>query len=282
MKDQFLFVKKKPWLYFILVFLVSCSSSDNPRPLGLQQQHSGEYVYRVHDEYLFKVPLPEPVSPTPYVWETNVIGGCPKITKEYFRCKGSSLNPVHTVQRSKQIDHYNDCSGSHSLPLRDNNEFIYPILIDLLNYIQATTNCRVVITCGHCCPEHQAYSDSSPQNRYSKHMIGAEVAFYVQGMENTPEKISKLIQDYYKTEPKYENHVDYTQFKPYENNDTNTTIIPVYNKEIFLKIYKENEGRNFDNRHPYPYISVQVRYDFERKEKVVYNWNLAHRNYLRY
>lgn len=281
MKDPFLFVKKKTGLLFsLLLFLCSCSSSDNPFPSGLQQ-HTGEYLYRIHDEYLFKVPPPEPVAPIPYVWETNLIGGCPKITKEYFRCKGSSLNPVRLVQKVKQVDHYIDCGGGHSLPLKDNKEFVYPILIDLLNHIQARTNCKVVITCGHCCPDHQAYSDPSPQNQYSKHMIGAEVAFYVQGMENSPEKISQLIQNYYKTEPKYENHSDYVQFKPYEKNDANTSITPIYNKEIFLKIYKENEGRNFDNRHPYPYIAIQVRYDFEAKERVVYAWNLAHRNYLR-
>jgi hypothetical protein len=51
---------------------------------------------------------------------------------------------------------------------------------------------------------------------------------------------------------------------------------------VFVKIYRENEGRNFDNQHAYPYISIQVRYDREKKQRVLYSWDLATHNYLRW
>jgi len=286
MNAAWIFVKMNRVTYTLLIllsfFLVGCSSSDHPFPLDLQQK--GEYLYRMHDEYHFKIPPPEFVKAQRYVWERNLTGGLPKITKEYFRCKGSNLNPVRIVQNEKEVKHCYDCGGSekHSLPLKGGEEFIYPILIDLLNDLQEQTHCKVVITCGHSCPEHHTYSDSTNQNLYSKHMIGAEVAFYVQGMENSPQVIAQLIQDYYKKNEKYENKNEYTFFQTYDKGDTQVTTKPLFNKEIFLKIYKANEGRNFDNRHPYPYLAIQVRYDFDLKTKVVYTWNLAHRNYLRW
>ncbi|EFB42231.1 MULTISPECIES: hypothetical protein [Parachlamydia] len=271
--------------YFLVIFVLgilsSCSSPDQP----LDSQHGyqkGEYLYRVHDEYLFTIHPPEAAQAQVYPWEKNVIGGCPKITKEFFRCKGSGLNPEHVVQNEKETKRFYDCGGKHSLPLREGEEFIYPVLIDLLNHIQAKTNSKVVITCGHSCPDHHAYSDQTPDNRYSKHMIGAEVAFYVQGMENSPEVIIDLIKDFYKNEPKYLNKNEYTEFKAYEKDDTNVVTRPIYNKEIYIKIFKETEGRNFDNRHPYPYIAIQVRHDFDQKTKVAYSWNAAYRNYLRW
>ena len=30
--------------------------------------------------------------------------------------------------------------------------------------------------------------------------------------------------------------------------------IPWFNKEIFIKLYRKSEGRDGDNRHPYPYL----------------------------
>jgi hypothetical protein len=291
MNAAWIFVKMYRVMYkfFILIFLSfflgSCSSSDHPFPLEMHKQNQkGEYLYRKHDEYHFKIPPPEFVKAQQYVWETNLTGGLPKITKEYFRCKGSHLNPARIVPAEKEAKYYYDCGGSekHSLPLKAGEEFIYPILIDLLNELQEQTHCKVVITCGHSCPEHHTYADLTNKNLYSKHMIGAEVAFYVQGMETSPEVIAQLIQDFYKKQAKYENKKEYTFFQTYEKDDAGVSTKPLYNKEIFLKIYKEDEGRNFDNRHPYPYLAIQVRYDFDLKTKVVYTWNLAHRNYLRW
>lgn len=244
----------------------------------------GEYIYRVHDEHLFKISSPERKIADSYPWERGLTGNIPRITKEFFRCKGSNLNPVHTEQQKGELVRYFDCGGAekHSLPLRENKEFIYPILMDLLNYIQTKTMKKVVITSGHRCPEHNVYVDSSIPNQFSKHLIGAEVSFYVQGLEDKPESIIKHIQEYYKVTPKYEGQSDFIEFKRYEKDDVNVETQPWYNKEVFVKLFKKKEGRNFDNRHPYSYISVQVRYDWDTKEKVIYTWDLAFHNYLRH
>jgi hypothetical protein len=274
---------------FVIVLLLAfcctaCSQGDDASKHRLANRfQKAEYIYRMHDERLFSIPEPEIQTLDPYPWESGHASSHPKISKEYFRCKGSSLNPVHISQEKGEVVRYYDCGGAekHSLPLRDQKEFIYPILIELVNYIQAKTQKRVVITSGHRCPEHNLYVDSSMSNRYSKHTMGAEVSFYVQGLEENPESVIKLIQEYYKETSKYQGQKDYLEFQRYEKSDSNVATQPWFNKEIFIKLFKKKEGRNFDNRHPYPYVSLQVRHDFEKNEKVVYTWDKANNNYLR-
>lgn len=244
----------------------------------------GEYIYRLDNDRQFVVPPPVKRLNGSYPWD-NGTEQLPKITKEYFRCKGSQLNPVRTAEQNGEVVRFYDCGGvqKHSLPLRDNKEYIYPVLINVLNYVQTRTGKRVVITSGYRCPEHNAYVDSSKGNQVSKHMIGAEVSFYVQSMENKPETIVKIVQDYFKAnKTQYKDQKDFVEFKRYEKGDTNVSTQPWYNKEIFIKLYGKKEGRDFDNRHPYPYISIQVRHDLEKNERVIYDWNTAFRNYLRY
>lgn len=266
------------YLLFLLLLLTGCAAKDEEAETLRKLNQKGEFIYRKHDEFLFVASLPTSVPQEPYPWEKGLVGNFPKITKEFFRCKGSNLNPVHIVQQKEEIARFYDCGGSekHSLPLRDNKEFIYPILIDLLNYIQAKTNKRVVITSGYRCPEHNTYVDSTPENQFSKHQIGAEVSFYVQGLEDRPHTIVNLIKTFYADHPKK----DFQEFKTYDK-PANTSTPPIMNKEIFIKIFKKSEGRNFDNRHPYPYISLQVRFDRDRNEKVIYTWPAANNNYLR-
>ncbi len=268
----------------LLSLLAGCSSSEDPAIEKLRTlNQKGEFIYRKHDEYVFNPSPPEKVLLEAYPWEKGVVGSLPKISKEFFRCKGTNLNPVRIVQQKEEVIRYYDCGGAekHSLPLRDGKEFIYPILIELLNEIQAKTGKRVVITSGHRCPDHNLYVDSSKENQFSKHMIGAEVSFYVQGMEERPEVVVKIIQEYYKRHPKYKERKEFAEFSRYEKEDTNVSTPPWMNKEIFVKIFRKKEGRNFDNRHPYPYISIQVRWDDEKQEKVIYTWDKANHNYLR-
>ncbi len=243
-----------------------------------RQNVQKEKIYRHHGETRYLTFGLQPKERAKYPWEMTHSGKHLKISKEFFRCKGSSLNPPHTD--AKDPAHSFDCVGSqrHSLPMRENREFIYPILIDLLNYVQAKTECKVIVTCGHRCPAHNNYSDSSSYNRDSKHMIGAEVDFYVQGMEHRPEEIVRLIMDYYR-EDKDKNYVEFRRF---ERDTMNISTPPWYNKEIFVKLYKKNEGRDFDNRHPYPYLSIQVRHDRERNESVTCDWQKAFNGYCRY
>ncbi|HRD54914.1 MAG TPA: hypothetical protein PLC42_00805 [Parachlamydiaceae bacterium] len=271
-------------ILLILLFFAACSSKDSDENSS-QITQKAEFIYRTHQErYFTKSPLKKQ-KPKPYPWEIGMNGKYPPITKEYFRCKGSSLNPPRSPSQNEldKSTQFYDCGGSerHSLPLKDGKEFVYPILMDLLNYLQLKTEKRVVITCGHRCPDHNNYSDPAKENQYSKHMLGAEVSFYIQGMEEDPEAVLELLQEYYNLKKEYAKNPDFIEFKTYEKNDTNVSTPPIYNKEIFIKLFKKTEGRNFDNRHPYPYISIQVRYDKEKNERVTYSWKEAHQNFLR-
>lgn len=243
----------------------------------------GEYISRMHDDHLEIAPL-EKRELSVYPWENKYVGNFPKITKEYFRCKGECLNPNKPIMQTGGTIYVADCEGirQHSLPLRNHKEFIYPVLIQLLNYIQAKTEKQVIITSGYRCPCHNRYVDPSPKNQYSKHMIGAEVDFYVRGMENAPEKIIDLLQAYFQENPTYQGLAEYCEFQRWEKSECDVSTRPWYNKEVFIKLYKANEGRNFDNAHSHPYIAIQVRYDRDRKERVLYSWEQAFNNYWRY
>lgn len=273
--------------FILLLFIVclwGCNSNNQNTPQQRYPNLQGEYIYRQDKDSLLALTPPNLATITPYPWEKGTVGGYPVITKEYFRCKGSSLNPVKLIPHEKEVQRIYDCGGTarHSLPLRDQKEFIYPILIDLLNYLQKSSNKRVVITCGHCCPDHYLYLDQCPSHQSSKHLLGAEVDFYIQGLEQQPQKVVDLILKYYKEIPKYKGMKEFEEFKRYEKQDSQVSTPPWYNKEIFVKICQKNECRDFDNRMPFPYISIQVRYDWDLEEKVNYSWDKAFHNFHRW
>lgn len=259
---------------FILsfLFLAGCihdKKKSHPHITEEVVRNSTEKVIKVPDSILREEPY--------YPWKKKI-----EITKEYFACKGSRLHPANiTLDGTKEISRFYDCGGSlkHSLPIKDDSEHIYFVLIDILNYIQKLTKKPVIITSGHRCPVHNVYLDPSPKNSGSKHLIGAEVDFYVQGYEDFPEKIVESIFLYYKTHPILSAQKEYITFER-SKIPTNTAIPPWYNKEIFIKLFSNKEGRNFDNRHSFPYISIQVRFDRIRNEKVVVTNEQAQR-YLR-
>lgn len=256
--------------YLLLVLLLFTSCEKGVKKKSVQ----GQFLYRKSHWISFPIPKPELKRPPPYPWQESYIGKHPRITKEFFRCKGNPLNMVIVEKKEgKEPIYFRDCSGSdhHGLPLRDGKEFIYPILCDLLNFVQEKTGKKVVITTGHRCREHNSYCDISPSNYGSKHMIGAEVDFYVEGLEKEPLKVIDLLQEYYKDET----------FLRYAKEKSSVVTPPWYNKEIFIKLNLSHEGRDRDNQHPYPYISIQVRYDRDRSSKVTFDEAQA-KNYLRY
>lgn len=268
-------------LIIILVLITSCGKKDSNEKMR-QRNIKGEFIYRQHKEILFAPPPPRKVERERYPWENKLAGQFPRITKEFFRCKGNTTNAVHVFpQDGKEPIRYFDCGGSarHSLPLENGKEFIYPCLIEILNYIQEKSGKKIVITSGHRCPQHNLYCDSAKSNWGSKHMIGAEVNFYVEKLEEKPQEIFQLIQQYYKE--KKVGQKEYEHFVRYEKTDSGTSIQPWYNKEIFVKIYNKGEGRNSDNQHRYPYLSIQVRYDRDLSSKVTYDPKKA-QNFLRY
>ncbi len=247
-----------------------------------QRNCKGEYIYRSQGDFFYPIAEPAHTPRAPYPWESDA--NLPRITKDFFRCKGSSANaPVLDLSDPEKPAPCADCDGGtrHGLPIIHGKEGVYPILIDLLNYVQKKTGRRVVITCGHRCPAHNAYSDLSKENKTSKHQIGAEVDFYVQGMEDRPQEIVGLLMQYYQETPAYQGEKEFQNFQRYERPDAKTEIQPWMNKEIYIKLNQKHEGRDADNRHPHPYIAVQVRYDRDKKERVLYDWGKANKGYPR-
>lgn len=267
-----------------LIFLASCSGLEESEKERIRKMNAtGEYIHRAHDEMLFAVPSPVRKVRENYPWEDTYIGNLVRINKEFFRCKGSPNNQPFTKTTSNGPVYTFDCGGmeQHSLPLKNRKEYIYPALIEILNYIQENTQKKVVITCGHRCPTHNTYADSSNAGRTSKHMIGAEVDFYVKGLEWSPKTVISLIQNYYKEHAIFSEDPQFIDFKRFER-DTNVTTLPWYNKEIFVKLFKRDEGRDLDNNHKFPYISIQLKWDREEDKPINYSWSSAFNNYLRY
>ncbi len=214
-------------LFFFCLFSTSCMEQAQKSQIKERNERK-DVVHRLSYEKRYPEGKLCRLEREAYPWEAGYTGGRPPITKESFRCKGK-----HT----------------HSLPLKQGEEFIYPILVNLLNHLQAKTGCPVVITCGHRCQEHHKLADPSVYNANSKHLMGAEVDFYLQGMENK----------------------EYETFLQLDPSKLNVSTPAWYNKEVLIKLYLPHEGRDVDNRHKYPYISIQVRYDVEKNEKVIYS-----------
>ena len=264
----------------IMASITSCGGLHRSESERIRKRNcKGEVIARNEQNISYLIQNPKHVKKTPYPWESD--SNLPKITKDYFRCKGSSLNsPVPDKSDSTNQSFCIDCSGGmkHGLPVIHGKEGVYPILVNLLNYIQKKTGKRVIITSGHRCPMHNAYVDSSKENRTSKHQIGAQVNFYVQGMEDRPLEVVGLLMQYYQEHP---TDKEYKGFTRYTKADSSLANPPWMNKEIYIKLFQKDEGRNFDNRHPHPYIDVQVRFDQKKQERIVYSWEKANKGYSR-
>lgn len=269
------------YIFGVLFFLLTACHSDKGK-FHKNNVH-GEYLYRKSSDLFFTPSPPTPKTKENYLWE-RFSGTHARITKEFFRCKGNLQNPAVTQTKDgKILNRYYDCSGGehHGLPLKEEKEFIYPCLIDLLNYIQNKTQKRVVITSGHRCPTHNAYCDPSTSNVSSKHMLGAEVDFFVEGLEEQPLTVIALVFDYYKNHPDFRDKKEYLDFQRYQKKGLNVSTPPWHNKEVFIKLYLKTEGRNQDNTHTNPYIGIQVRYDKDLEKPVVFDSKQA-QNYLRH
>lgn len=254
---------------FACCFLVSCHKDEKQKASSTKSS----YISRFHDERSLAPATIVAIPQTAYPWQYEGPNQVRLLTKEYFRCKGSNLHPPRIIlQNGKETGRFYDCAGAekHSLPFVEGKEFIYPVLIELLNEVQKQTGMPVIITSGHRCPAHNAYLDPRPKAQGSKHMIGAEVDFYVQDMQENPEKILNIIFDFYTQQPQFQGKKDYQTFSRFDK-ETDVSTQPWYNKEIFIKLYNKTEGRNFDNRHPYPYLSIQVRFDREKNERVIFS-----------
>lgn len=271
------------WIFPFILFLTSCTG-------GSQEEKepyfpSGEYdeapllTFLKEEALLPQVTLSPPPA---YPWSGDFIGNFPKITMWDFQCRGKATHaPRVTTDSQGNKAVFFDCNGTleHGLPLSGGKPYIYPVLIELLNLIQEKTGHKVVITCGHRCPTHNIWCDDTGALRHSKHMMGAEVDFYVEGMEDSPQEIVNLVMESYRQN--YPEDEELTTFHRYRKDDTNVSTLPWYNKEIFIKLFKKDEGRDFENSHPYPYISFQVRYNKETGDRVIFNYDKAYDGYLK-
>jgi hypothetical protein len=253
--------------------LLTLSSCDHPPE---KKPPIAEYIFRLDGESYYNIEAQNKNTPPSYPWKKTYLSTHTPITKEHFRCKGSMLNAPQKILETEECMF--DCNGinSHSLPLKNEKEFIYPILLTLLNKIQEDLQAQVIITSGHRCPKHNRFCDPSVFNLNSKHQLGAEVSFYVQGYEWSPQKALESIFNYYE-----EAAPEYKEFQRYTQTNTNVAIEPWHNKEIFIKYFQKDEGRNFDNQHPYPYIAIQVRFDKELNERLVFEEKKAIHNFYR-
>jgi hypothetical protein len=261
----------------LLFVLSGCSGLERSEKEKVRKQNQTlEPIYRNRGDQFAKIISPEHTPRSPYPWETE--SHLPKITKDFFRCKGNPLNPLKTISSTSD---QRDCEGSshHGLPILGGRENVYPALVELLNFVQKKVGRRVIITCGHRCPTHNLYADPAKANLSSKHQMGAEVDFYVQGMEDQPLEVVRLLMQYYQEHPSFKSLAQWTSFERYEKEDAKVSIAPWMNKEIFIKLYQKEEGRDFDNQHPYPYLSIQIRFDRDRGERVLFDWEKATRGF---
>jgi hypothetical protein len=260
-----------------IIFLVSCSSMERSEKDKMKKTNmTYQPIVRQHDEKILSKGEMILVEKEKYPWEKQLLGRYSPITKEHFRCKGNPLNPqIQVASESETIKVIRDCGGidKHSLPVKGDKEFIYPLLIELLNEIQKKMAAKVVVTCGHRCVEHNLYSDQTQSGRVSKHMIGAEVDFYVEGYENKPQEVLQVIRQFYQDTTRYQGLKEFQVFSKVSTNK-------IENKEIAVTINSKNEKRDYDNRHPYPYLTIDLKFDFDAKKRVEYTWKEAHHNLM--
>jgi len=246
-----MFIFKCTIISLSLSFLWGCS--------GLQQSELKERgrmnlvvepITRRSSDSFFDLKDPKPAQNVPsYPWRNKYINGILRINKEFFRCKGHPSNPpLRLISSNGKATYQIDCEGSemHSLPIRDGKEFIYPILIDLLNYIQEKMGKKVIITSGHRCPKHNFYVDSGTSNPVSKHLMGAEVDFYVEGIEDSPLPVIPVLQDFCAKNPLLKKDNQWI------------------NQDFIITCHEKGGMRNGDNQHPYPYITIELRIPFSR------------------
>ena len=253
-------------LLCILISLIGCSNFGHLEQKKARKRNLViNSIKRQENEILFPFPKTQQKKRKSYPWESKYIGENRRITEEFFRCRGGMIySPVH-------IHHFHlDCRGieAHSLPIKGEKEFIYPILIKLLNHIQEKTGKKVIITCGHCCPAHRLYAKPLTAQT-SKHLIGAEVDFYVEGFENSPAAIIEILERYF--------NAPFERCKKCSRSETSTW----QNKEISITLFDSKGGRDLDNSHPYPYLSIQVLYDMEQSQAVHFNWKQAYHGFLK-
>jgi len=216
-----------------------------------------EKIYRFQDEIEYPLLPPQKKIRLPYPWELAEKSAPRALVSSDFSCKGRKQHADRVIMLSGQEERrFSDCEGgeAHGIPE------ITPILLTLLNHIQETTGRHVVITSGHRCSQHQRYLYPGDLTSSSLYTVGAACDFYVEGLENSPQTVIKIIQEYYRKDKQTAHDPSYTLFHRLPL-DRSQVITPWVNREICLIVHTEQEHRNPDNAHNHPYISLLVHFD---------------------
>ncbi len=239
-------------LIMLVFFGYGCSSFERSEREKIKQQHvSLEEIKRLYRETKLYLP-PLLANPLPlYPWDKTDRHGLRRITLEDFRCRGNKQNLMYLEKGHA----YFDCRGklSHSLPVRQGKEFIYPHLIELLNFIQDSLGKKVYVIQGHCCPQHYGYANRSKSFPCNKYMVGAACDFYVASLEYEPEVGLKSLAQYYSPSAMLSSLVVY--------------------KNAYIKA-QVHDGSYHALLHPY--LSVQILYDPSLQEGVSLDWKGAY------
>ena len=253
---------------FILLFLqVSCSTADErEKSQRMSNNKAVEKIYRLSHEKVYVEEDRVLATRELYPWENETEFA--KITMNTLRCRGDNTH----VPRHKKDKEYVDCNGmhDHGLPYVDGEEFVYPVLVSLLNKIQNSFNKRLIVTSGHRCPRHNNYLTLGA-SKISKYMIGAKVDFYVEGMEEGVDDVIERIMYL------YENDSDeYRRF----TKTTGQGHFPAWrNKEISISASSEGE-HSVTLKKNHPVITVEVRWDRERNQRVNLDWKKAYQGFI--
>ncbi|MCH9620946.1 MAG: hypothetical protein S4CHLAM20_03560 [Chlamydiia bacterium] len=258
----------KKILFMIVLCLVGCSSADD-RSQGrrMKENKATEKIYRLSHQKFYTEEPAELVKKDPYPWESGTAFS--KITVDSFRCQGRRNHQ----KRQRDGKEYADCGGlaEHGLPYADKDEFVYSVMIKLLNQVQNAFQKKVVITSGHRCPKHHSYITMG-KSKISRYMIGAKVDFFIEGMEEKPHEIIEKLKSFYK------NDQGYSEFREVRNNDGTRSW---HNKEVILTINPEGEHTKLQNRN-HPVVSIDVRYDRDKEESIILDWKRAYEGYIRH
>lgn len=196
----------------------------------------------------------------------------PPITARHFRCRGDILNPPRAIAGDKgTITYIEDCGGKerHSLPIEEGRESVPWLLIYLLNALQESCDAPVTILCGHRCPLHHRYALTNGGESNSKHLIAAEVDFYIErGEAKSGELVDRLLLLYKGLPPCHQAKETLPIPGGWKNGEISCCVKCAQGDSDLI------EGKE--------YVVLSLSYDRKKKKRVSYSWELANRRMHRY
>lgn len=114
------------------------------------------------------------------------------LTCDHFRCKGHGARAPIALEDGNYLF---DCWGfEHGLPWIDNQEYVEPLLVNLLNKLQEELETSVVILSGHRCPAHHRFITKGKGSMSDRHLIAAAADFKVRGFEKSPHTVLSALE----------------------------------------------------------------------------------------